>query len=192
MGHAEQRPPTLDEFLAWESVQPERYEYVDGLITMMTGGTFAHTDIKGNLFAALRTRLRGSGCRPLIEGPKLLFDGQCLYPDVAVICGETRPQDDVMTDAVLIAEVLSPTTEARDRGRKWATYRGLPSLQHYLLIAQDAVLVEIFTREGDGWRWMRCSSPDDCLALTAVGVELPLAEVYEDIPVAAVSTTAER
>ncbi len=190
MGHAEPKPWTLDEFLTWERGQSERYEYVCGVVRMMTGGTNDHRTIMLNLGAWLRDRVRPLGCRAFVEGPKVLADEQSAYPDVSVVCGEVRPKDDCVTDAVLIAEILSPTTEGYDRGAKWRLYQNLPSLRHYLLISQDGCAVDLYTREGDGWRPLRFGALDQSLPLTALDLELPLADLYEDSSVA--STPSER
>ncbi len=180
MAHAEPKPWTLDDFLAWERTQPERYEFVDGAIRMMVGGTNDHRTIALNIAAGLRERLRGAGCRAFVEGPKVVADGQSMYPDVAVVRGAIDPKADFVADAVLIAEVLSRSTAGFDAGAKWQAYRELPSLQHYLLVSQDACAVDLYTRDGEGWRLMRYARSDQVLPLTALGIEMPLAEVYED------------
>ena len=190
MGRAEPRPWTLDEFLTWERGQPDRYEFIDGVVRLMTGGSNDHRTIMGNLFAWLRNRVRPRGCRAFVEGPKVLVDDHSLYPDVSVVCGEVRPKDDCVTDAVLIAEVMSPSTEGYDRGAKWRLYRNLPSLRHYLLISQDGCAVDLYSREGDGWRPLRFTDLDQSLPLTALDLDLPLADLYEDSSV--VSPPSER
>lgn len=178
MGYAEPRPWTLDEFLAWERAQPERYEYVDGVIRMMTGGTNDHCRIVGNLFRAIANRLEGMPCDAFVEGPKIVSRQQSLYPDVAVICGPVPPSDDFVTDATLIAEVLSASTEAYDRTAKWATYQHLASLQYYLMVSKDDCMVDIQIREADGWRPVRYRGLDLCLDLPALGIALPMLDIY--------------
>lgn len=189
MGHAEPKPWTLDEFLSWERAQSERYEYIDGVVRMMTGGTKRHSVILGNLYAALRHRLRGSGCRPYVDTPKIIVHSQCLYPDVFVTCGDERMEEDYVVDAVLIAEVLSSSTQAYDRGAKWRLYQTIPALRHYLLVSQDGCAVDLFTREEDGWRPLRCVGLDQSLPLTAFDFDLPLAELYEDSSITAITTS---
>lgn len=190
MGHAEPRPWTLDEFLDWERAQAERYEYVGGVIRMMTGGSNDHRRILGNAYRALANRLVGGGCEAFVEGPKILVHDQSLYPDVAVICGEVLPKADYAVDAVVIVEVLSPSTDAYDRGAKWQAYQALPSLRHYLLVSQDACVVDLYTREGDGWRPMRFKGQESTVPLTALEFDLPIAELYRNSP-AAYPTTIE-
>src|SRR4029078_13634738 len=103
------------------------------------------------------------------------------YPDVVAVCGEPRFQDgelDTLLNPTLIVEVLSPSTEAYDRGRKFAHYRRLASLREYVLVAQDRILVERVTRRGDEWLLTDFRSVEDVLAIESVGVRIPLGEIY--------------
>ena len=128
MASALPRPWTVDEFLAWEREQAEPYELVDGIVRMMTGGTLAHTIVKGNLFAAMRTRVRPP-CRVLVDGAKVVTMTASLYPDVVVTCAPVTMTDDTVREPRLIAEVLPRTSEGagvgagHDRGTKWLAYR---------------------------------------------------------------------
>jgi Uma2 family endonuclease len=94
MAHPLPKPWTVDDFLEWEARQPERYEFVDGRIVAMVGGTYAHAVIKGNVFACLREALRGGSCRPLVEGPRVVTAAAALFPDVAVVCGPMAAAED--------------------------------------------------------------------------------------------------
>jgi Uma2 family endonuclease len=180
MRGAAPRPWTVEEFLAWERAQEERYEYIDGVIRMMTGGTLDHALIKGNLHAALHRALRRSPCMVFVDGPKVAAADTVMYPDVAVTCApELRHKEDVLRDPVLVAEVLSKSTEGQDRGGKWRAYREIPSLNRYLLIAQGEMMVEVFTRRPDGWAYTVCAGRDATLELPEFGLDLPLAELYE-------------
>lgn len=118
MASALPKPWTVDEFLDWEREQAERYELVDGLIRMMTGGSNAHAAAKGNLFAALRACVKAP-CRVFVDGPKVITATASLYPDVLVTCAPVVMSDDTVREPVLIAEVLSRTTAGDDRGTKW-------------------------------------------------------------------------
>lgn len=184
MGYAEPRPWTLDEFLAWERQQAGRYEYVGGVIRMMTGGSRRHSMIIGNLYNALRTRLLERGCTAYIDVPKVLADNQCLYPDVVVTCGngdlldDEGLDEDVISDAVLVAEVLSPKTQSLDRGAKWQAWQKMPSLQYYVLVSQVDCTVELYSRIDDGWRPVRLDQIDQALPLPGLGIEVPLNEIY--------------
>jgi Uma2 family endonuclease len=174
------KPWTVDDFLAWEAQRPERYEFIDGMVFMMVGGSAAHTIIKGNVFAALRARLRGKPCRALTEGLKVVTPINVHDPDVAVICTPIEPADDRIREPVAIVEVLSRSTGDRDRGAKWVGYRELPSLQHYVLIAQNQRRVEVYTRIADGWSLHLFEPPLATVALPVLGVTLALDEIYAD------------
>lgn len=174
------KPWTVDDFLAWEAQQPERYEFIDGMVFNMVGGSAAHTIIKGNVFEALSRRLRGGYCRALTEGLKIVTPENVHYPDVTVTCAPIQPTDDQIHEPVVIVEVLSRSTGDRDRGAKWVGYRALTSLQHYVLIAQDRRRVEVYTRNDEGWTLRLFEPPDRQVALSALKLELDLGQIYED------------
>jgi Uma2 family endonuclease len=173
------KPWTVDDFLAWEAQQSERYEFIDGMVFMMVGGSAAHTIIKGNVFEALSGRLRGGPCRALIEGLKVVTPTNVHYPDVTVFCTPIQPTDDQIHDPVVIVEVLSRSTGDRDRGAKWVGYRELASLQHYVLIAQDRRRVEVYTRSDEGWTLRLFEPPAPRVLLPAIQVELEIDGIYE-------------
>jgi len=174
------KPWTVEDFLAWEAQQPERYEFIDGMVFMMVGGSAAHTIIKGNVFNALVARLRGKPCRALTEGLKVVTPINAHYPDVAVICTPIEPLDEQIREPVAIVEILSRSTGDRDRGAKWVGYRELPTLQHYVLVAQDRRRVEVFTRTADGWSLHLVEPPLQTVPLPAIGVDLDLDDIYAD------------
>ena len=171
------QPWTVDDFLAWEAQQPERYEFIDGMVIMMVGGSAAHTIIKGNVFAALRRVLGRGSCRALAEGLKVVTPINVHHPDVAVICTPIDPADDRIREPVVMVEVLSRTTADRDRGAKWVGYRELPSLQHY--VAQDQRRVEVYTRADDGWSLRLYAPPLGQVPLVTLGIEVSLDEIYD-------------
>jgi Uma2 family endonuclease len=173
------RPWTVEDFLAWERRQPERYEFVGGVIRMMVGGSNAHTIIKDNIVGALRARLQGQPCRALGEGPKVVTATATMYPDAIVVCGPIDLAEDQVRAPAVVVEVLSRSTEDHDRGAKWVAYRDLESLQHYLLIAQDARRVEVYSREAKRWS-LQVLAPPDAIVLPAIGAELTFDEIYED------------
>ena len=173
-------PWTVDDFLEWEAQQPERYEFVDGMIVGMVGGSVAHATLRDNVTAALRDRLRGSGCRALSQEVKVAAADNIHYPDVMVICAPVEPTADQVRDPVVIVEVLSRTTGDRDRGAKWIAYRELPSLQHYVLINQSRRFVEVYSRNAAGWALTLYAPPLQTVALPAIRVELELDEIYAD------------
>jgi len=170
---------SVNEFLAWEREQPERYEFADGVVTMMTGGSAAHVTIAMNLAFALRDALRGSGCRPFGSDMKVIANGTVRYPDVSVVCRPVDDKEDRIADPVVIIEVLSPTTERVDRGRKKFDYFATPSIRQYAIVEQDERRVDLYTRAEAGWT-NEVVTGDAALKLSSIGVELSLDTIYED------------
>jgi Uma2 family endonuclease len=171
---------TLEEFLAWEREQPERYERVSSVIRMMTGGTLDHNRITLNVAEALRQRLRGGDCEAFVNDVKVVTPaGDVMYPDVVVACGELPGKATVMDAPVVIVEVLSESTAARDHGRKRWAYQTIPSLRHYVLVDQDEGGVEVTSPNEDGtWQSAILRDLDDRLQLPALKVEIGLEEVF--------------
>ncbi|HXO91912.1 MAG TPA: Uma2 family endonuclease [Stellaceae bacterium] len=170
---------SLDEFLAWERDQPERYEFAGGVITMMTGGSLDHSTIASNLWTALRDQLRGSTCRAFRGDSKIIANHSIRYPDLSVTCTQVRGTEDVVLDPILIVEVISPSTEREDRGRKKFDYFATPSIRQYAIIEQDERLIDLYTRTGDRWT-DEIIEGDAVLNLSSIGVEVSLDVIYED------------
>lgn len=127
----------LADFLDWEETQDARRELVDGLIRAMVGGTPAHSTIARNIATTLKAALRGTPCRVYMEGVKLVTRvGEATYPDVVVTCGHASATGTRIEEATVVVEILSRGTEGLDRGAKWRSYRSLPMLRHYVLVAQ--------------------------------------------------------
>ena len=146
------------DYLAYEAQSPVRLEYIAGEIFAMTGASIRHNVIAGNLFAELRTHLKGTPCRALIEAVKLPLrkEQSYFYPAVMVTCEvrlqELDSQQQIVEAPLVVIEILSPTTEATDRREKLRAYRTLPSLKEYLLVSQEQAQVEIYRRRRDiGW-----------------------------------------
>lgn len=184
---------TLDEYFALELVGDARYEYWDGEIVCMSGGSKEHAQICSNVHFRLRQKLEGGRCRAYtselpVKTPTL---PPYRYPDVTVACGDLRFEDmrsiDALINPVLIVEVLSPTTALRDCEDKFRAYQALPSFSEYLLIAQDAPQVTHYARQTDG-RWTRevHTDLDAVLTLDSIGCTLTLGEIYEDVEFGAV------
>ncbi len=171
---------SLADFLTWEREQPERYERLRGVVRMMTGGTIDHNRITRNVAEALMSPLRGSGCEVFTSDIKVTTPaGDVMYPDVVVACGEIPGKATQLETPVIVVEVLSESTAARDHGHKRWAYQTIPSLRHYLLIDQDEAGAEVATRADDGsWRSLIHLGLDPRLRLDALGVELGLAEIF--------------
>ncbi len=181
------RPMTPEEYLRIEREALEKSEYFGGEMFAMAGGKPRHSLIGSKVLIAFGKRLEGRRCTPYNSDLRIGIPGEDLYtyPDVSVFCEPMTfipGTDDTATNPTLIVEVLSKTTEAYDRGRKFESYRKLASLREYLLVSQDAPLIERFTREGDD-RWVLTTARglDAVLPLDFIEAELPLAEVYDKV-----------
>ena len=178
---------TPEEYLELERKAEYKSEYLDGEIFAMAGARREHNLIVSNVIASLHSQLRGRACEtyPSDMRVKVTATGLRTYPDVVVVCGEPHFEDengDTLLNPTLLVEVLASTTEAYDRGEKFAHYRLLESLAEYVLIAQDRCRVERFTRQPDG-QWLLSEARDlgEAIALPSVGSQLTLAEVYERV-----------
>ncbi|MGB0561378.1 MAG: Uma2 family endonuclease [Spirulinaceae cyanobacterium] len=170
-------------YLEWEAEQPLRYEYFDGEVFAMAGGTIPHADIALNLASLLRGPLRGR-CKVRNSDAKvgITAEGPFTYPDLSISCDERdlTAQQFIRYPCVII-EVLSPSTEAYDRGGKFALYRRLSTLQEYVLVSSETKTVEIFRRNSAGeWRFIPYSE-GDMVELVSLGVTLSLDDIYEDV-----------
>ena len=169
---------TPEDYLVYEREQPVRHELVDGYPYAMTGASDRHEEIALNLAAALRVHLRGSRCRVYKGDLKIRVADEFYYPDVFVRCSEVRGDAYFKTDPVMIAEVLSPNTQRYDRGDKRLAYSTLPTLQDYVLISQDRMMVEVYT-PSDIRNCLRLEQPDDRLRLESIDFSISLADLYE-------------
>ncbi len=173
-----------EDYLAAEVDSPIKHEYRDGNIYAMAGGTDAHNQIAGNLYALLRNHLRGSGCRTYFADVKARIEARnCFYyPDVMVTCDE---RDSALStykqNPCLIVEVLSESTEAFDRGNKFADYRHLESLEEYVLISQTRQQVEVFRRNDEGLWVLHPYGEGDRVVLASVNWEGEIVDLYEDV-----------
>jgi len=181
MNLALRKPMTLAEFLEWEERQPTRYEF-DGVGPVaMTGGTLAHARIQRNLAFALTGRLRGKPCEFLGSDLKIrTTDDRVRYPDGFVTCAGGQNASTVLSDPIVIFEVLSPSTAAKDRIVKAREYQAMPSVQTYVMLEQDRIGATVYSRAANVWTH-EILIEDSVLALPEIGVELPLAELYEGI-----------
>jgi Uma2 family endonuclease len=178
---------TEAEYLAFERASELRHEFDGGRVRELSGSNAAHSLITGAACAALHSQLRGRSCKVYILNMrvKVAATGLYTYPDISVVCGEARLDDnvfDTLLNPTVIIEVLSPSTEAYDRGRKFQQYRHIASLREYVLIAQDSQRIEHYVRQGDtGWLLNDIHEPDAVFELPAIGCTLALADVYEQV-----------
>ncbi len=181
MNLALRKPMTLAQFLEWEERQPLRYEF-DGIGPVaMTGGTLGHSAIQRNLAISVGGRLRGKPCQ--FHGSDLKFqvaEGHVRYPDGMVVCSPVERTATVVYDPVVVFEVLSPSTAGNDRIAKAREYQATLSVQRYVMLEQDGVSATVYARSGETWTH-EILIADSMLSLPEIGVELPLAELYEGI-----------
>ena len=173
-------PRTVEEFDRWHAERPERWEFIAGVPVMMAPGSNNHSIIKGNIFAQLRGRLAGKPCRAFVDGPEVKSPGFSAIPDVVVTCKPVRGDIGVVEEPTVIVEVLSPSSERDDTGRKWQGYCLIPSLLHYLVVSQESRFVTVHTRTGPA-SFDESFHQEGTIALEAIGVSLTLDEIYEGV-----------
>jgi Uma2 family endonuclease len=185
---------TVEEYLAFERASDERHEYLDGVIYAMAGESPDHGRICMNLAAALVPQLRGSDCEAFSKDMKVCCgpyrahtrEGLYAYPALVVVCGAMQlhsQAQDVLTNPTVIVEVLSPSTEAFDRGEKFRRYRAwLLTLTDYVLVAQDRPVIDYYHREDDAlWMLRPLEGLEARLHLETISCTVPLADVYDRI-----------
>ena len=176
---------TPEEYLRLERAAGYKSEYFAGEIVAMAGAKRKHNLIGSNITTSLNTQLREKPCEVYASDMKVQADKarQFSYPDVVVVCGEPQfrdNQDDVLQNPTVIVEVLSPSTEAYDRGEKFLCYRRLDSLQEYVLVTQNERRVEQFTKQSDGsWRMTETTAGN--FELESVGCTLSLDDIYNKV-----------
>lgn len=175
-----------EEYLRIERRAEFKSEYVDGVAYAMAGGSERHNLITGNLVTELNIQLRATDCKVYPSDMKVRLPNsrKFFYPDVSVVCGETQFADeerDVILNPVLIAKVLSDSTEAFDRGKKFSSYQQIESLREYLLVSQSEFVVEHFLRQEAGWFYTKASGLDAALGLPALDCRIALSDIYSKV-----------
>ena len=188
---------TPEQYLEIEREAKYKSEYYQGEMFAMAGAGWVHNRLVANLIAGFTVNLRPRPCQvcPSDMRVRVRATGLYTYPDVVVVCGEPQFLDerrDTLLNPSLLIEVLSPSTEAYDRGRKFEHYRSIESLVEYLLVASDHVHADLYTRQPDG-RWLLTSAGrlEDSLDLQSVGCQLALADLYERIDLPGFQPVAE-
>ena len=174
---------TPQEYLALERKAAYKSEYLDGHIIAMSGASFKHSLIISNISGELHLQFKGRGCSVHTNDMRVSPNPRdsYFYPDVVVVCGEPQFEDeafDTLLNPIVIIEVLSPSTEAYDRGEKFRRYQQLASLKEYVLVSQDKVWVEHHRRHGAQWILSHYRSLEEVLLLPAIGCEVPLSDIY--------------
>lgn len=183
---AARRPKmTVEDYLAMERASETRHEYFDGDIYAMAGARRNHILITGNLVATLNVQLRGKSCEVYPTDMRVKVSHKhYAYPDVVVVCGEPQfgdEQTDILNNPTIIIEVLSSSTERYDRGKKFASYRELPSLQEYVLVSQYDPHIEHYVRMGEKWALSDTIGLEASVDLPTIGCMLKLGDVYDKV-----------
>jgi Uma2 family endonuclease len=178
------KPWTVEQFFEWQSAQTERYELVGGFpVRMMASARNVHDDIAVNLLAEFRARLRGSGCRPFTGDSSIeTLPGQIRRPDVGVDCGRRDPNAFKAALPRVVVEVLSPSTRDFDTFEKLAEYKQVDSLETIMVVEPNAPEVVVWSRDTSrAWVGRIVEGLDQTVSLPAVGVVLPLTEIYDGV-----------
>ncbi len=179
---------TEQEYWEYEEKSEEKHEFINGQLFTMSGGTFNHTRICGNVFGSVNTRLRGKPCDVHTSEQKVKSErsGNTYYPDAVIFCPPSRwvgKGDHTLLTPTVVFEVLSPTTESHDRGDKFRAYRQIESLTDYVLVEADRISVDHYRRQSDGWLLRWDTRRDDALLFPDLGIELPLDDIYQSLDV---------
>ena len=178
------RQMTVEEYIAFDEASEVRYEYIDGEIIPVSGGTMHHGIIMANAMGILWQLLKGSDCRVISSDMRnRVSPTRYLYPDFCVVCGSATTDERAVTlwNPTLVGEVTSPSSIDRDRGEKRRFYQSIASLQIYLVIDQFQAQVEVDTRQDDSWQTEEYAGLDAVIPLPALNCDLPLAEIYAGI-----------
>lgn len=185
MAQAAQMPTfSAEDYLTWESAQSERHEYLDGEVYAMAGAEDRHVMVAGNLYIALRQHLAGSPCRTYMSDMRLhvASANSYFYPDVLVTCSALDFANAmVKSEPRLIAEVLSSSTAAFDRGVKFSHYRSLPSLEEYLLVDLDTRHVDCYRKGADGLWVLHPFARGQAVTLSSVALEVSAAQLFAEV-----------
>ena len=183
-----ERRYTLEEYFELERTSEERFEYWSGDVFCMSGVSPAHDQIESNVSFHLRSKLVGRNCRVFLANMRLKVPSAppYRYADLSALCGEPRFEEiggvGALTNPALIIEILSPSTEAYDRGDKFTRYKSITSFCEYLLVAQHQPHITQLVRQADGtWIYDEFTDPTSTVKLASLGCDLPLSEIYEGI-----------
>jgi Uma2 family endonuclease len=177
---------TVEQYLAAERVAELKHEYIAGEVVAMAGATREHILITGNISQRLRNQLEGKPCETYSNDMRVRATPTTyVYPDVVVVCEEPRFEDlefDILLNPTVVIEVLSKSTEARDRGEKFSDYRANESVKEIIFVSQHRPRVEQYVRQAnDKWTFHEVTDPSGLIALGSIGCTLSLTEIYERV-----------
>ncbi len=175
---------TPEEYFAWEEQQRDHYEYIDGEVYAMTGGTVNHSEVAVNFGVLLKIHLRGSGCKTLNSDCRvnIVRSNDYVHPDVSVTCDDRdKTTAQYITYPCLIVEVLSLSTAAYDRGDKFTMYRRNPILQDYVLASADKMSIDLFHKDEQGkWDIINYQA-GNLVELASINLKFSIEDVYQEI-----------
>jgi Uma2 family endonuclease len=177
------------DYLDAERLALEKHEYYKGEIFAMSGASIAHNKIFSNSFISIGAQLKGKKCQPFGSDLRIHIPKNTLftYPDISIVCGETETTDDkfdTITNPSVIIEILSPTTRNYDKGEKFTLYREIDSLQEYILIDSERIMVEKFIRNPDNsWQLTEYKTIEQSFSIATAGIEMKLIDIYEGVKI---------
>lgn len=183
---------TVEEYIQQEKNANQKFEFHDGIIYALAGGSIEHALLVGNIYSELRNGLRNSksDCKPITSEAKLYINSQnkYVYPDGMVVCGELERSNvhkDAISNPILVVEVLSKSTTEYDRGDKFYFYRQIPTLKEYVLIDQSRYVVEVYYKKAstDLWSISRYAGLNKKIKLESINLEIGMDELYFDIDI---------
>lgn len=187
MSSAAKTKLTVAEYLAFERASESKHEFFDGELFAMTGGTPAHSLIASNFIREAGNALKDRPCVVYTSDLRVKVNatGLYTYPDVTIVCGEQKfddNQSDTLINPTIVVEVLSKSTASYDRGPKSKHFRKIDSLQALILIEQDCPVVEVYCRQSDG-KWILTDATEltDSIAIEPIGISIPLTEIYRNV-----------
>jgi Uma2 family endonuclease len=175
------------QYLSQERAAKDKHEYYEGNVIMLAGASLAHNRIVTNLISEISSFLKGKPCEILPSDIRVTIpSGEAyMYPDATIVCGVPEMEDDefdTLKNPRVIFEVLSHSTAAHDRGRKFLYYQQIPSFQEYVLIDSTGHFVEVSKRRDDGsWSCEASSDPDAALPISSIKANIPLREIYRNV-----------
>jgi Uma2 family endonuclease len=185
MGHAAKIPAfTANDYLAWEPLQTERHEFVDGEVFAMAGAEDRHVTATMNIAFALRQHLAGSACKTYMSDMRLQVaaSNSYFYPDVLVTCSaQDAASPQIKSEPTLLVEVLSPSTAAYDRGVKFSHYRNLPSLREYVLIDLDTRCTDVYRKGTDGLWVLHPFGVNQTVLLESMELQMTAQQLFAEI-----------
>ena len=181
----ETRQMTVEEYLAFDEASEIQHEFIDGELIPMPGGSGPHNSIVARAIGALLGAVDDSDCTVFASQMRVQVDEtRYLYPDASVVCGEPAYSDDnevILLNPIFVVEVTSPSSIERDRVRKVELYADIPSVQGYLILDQERIFAEWYTRSDNGWHLRQFSNLGDEIELEPLGCTLRLADVYRGV-----------